>query len=153
VFLRLTGERRKPLILLSIGLTLAAAVLMFVGVKAHASAGVFLVAYILLSVSNGFGPAYVATIKELNRPESVGLAVAVYNCLAYVAVALLANLSGLVLDGFSDRATVTESGILYPPQAYATLFVVLMVLSGLSALCALLIPETRGQSLWRASEA
>lgn len=145
---RLIGDRRRPLIVTAMSLTLAATSLLVCGVIARAPGAFFLAPYVLLAISTGLGPASITTMKELNRPGAVGLAVSLLNCLTYLCVAVLANLAGMVLDRFRHLAAVTDAGVLYPPQAYAAVFAGLLVLAALSFTSALFIPETRGQSAW-----
>ena len=146
--LRLTGQRRKPLLIAGAGVILLSALLMLGGVLMAAPGWLFLGAYVLLALSTVASPAAVATMKELNRPDAVAVSISVLNGLVYVGVAVLGNLGGAILDVFRAGARVTETGIVYPAAAYATLFVVLSVLGLISLLVtAIFVPETHGRAI------
>ncbi len=145
--LRLTGNRRKPHLLMNSLALLLANVALVAGVLLDAPAWHFLLCYTLLAASTAAAPAGNAAMKELNRPSAIGAAIAMYNGLAYAGVALLVSLSGVVLDLFRRQAVVLENAVRYPPAAYATLFAVLAGLSIVSLILACFIPETHGRPL------
>jgi len=141
--LRHTGGRRKPYLVLAGGTLLGAAVLLLAGVLGHARAWVFLAAYILMATSNIAGPIWSIVMKELNDDRHVGQALALLNTLAYFGVAILMMLSGTVLDLFCP--TPTQSHIIYPPQAYATLFAIFAGLATVSLIVTSVVHETQGR--------
>jgi MFS family permease len=123
--LRRFAGRRKPLLLLSAGLTLGAPLLMLAGVLCGAGPWLFLTGYILLALSN-LGLAVNATVmKELNDPRQVAQAIALHSTVVYFGVAVLLTASGAVLDLFKAGAQRAGEALVYPPAAYATLFAVL----------------------------
>ncbi len=143
--LRLTGHRRKPVILFAVSMILLSTSLMLVAVWCRASGRVYLIAYVLLALSILGSPANLATMKEVNRPDAVAVAISVLNTAVYLGVGLAGNLAGAVLDLFAHNAAAGESRIVYPAEAYATLFACLAGLALVSTLVtALQIPETRG---------
>ena len=144
---RLMGNRRKPLLVVAATVTLAACVLLVWGVSTGAHGGVFLAAYLLLAAICGSSAIFCSSVKELNAPESVGLSVGVFNCAAYVGVAIVANAAGLVLAASRDRARDTGTAIIYPAEAYETIFWGLLVLAALSVVVSLFIRETHGRSV------
>lgn len=145
--LRLTGQRRKPVILCATGMILASATLMFSAVLTAAPAWVFLAAYVLLALASVGSPATSATMKELNRPDVVALSISVLNSATYVGVGVLGNAAGTILDAFGPRQ-VLEVRIVYPTIAYATLFAGLAGLALVSTLVTIfLIPETHGRAV------
>ena len=143
--LRLTGQRRKPHLLATSVVLLVANIALVAGVLWGAPEWHFFVCYGLLAISTAAAPAGNATMKELNRPSTVGAAIAMYNGLAYIGVAILVNLSGYVLDLFRDQAKITEHAVHYPPAAYASLFTTLAALSVVSLVVTWFVPETSGQ--------
>lgn len=145
--LRLTGNRRKPHLLMNSVALLAANLALVAGVLLEAPAWHFLLCYGMLAASTAAAPAGNAAMKELNRPSAVGAAIAMYNGLAYAGVALLVSFSGIVLDLFRNQAVVLDNAVRYPPMAYATLFASLAVLSVVSLVLACFVPETHGQPL------
>jgi len=144
--LRLTAQRRKPVILFAVGMILASTSLMWAAVLCDAPSWVFLIAYVLLASSILGSPATLATMKEVNRPEAVAVTISVLNTAVYIGVGVVGNLAGLILDSFAHQAEVTDARIVYPPRAYAVLFATLTLLALVSMFVTLLkIPETRGQ--------
>jgi len=142
--LRLTRNRRKPHLLAAVLMLLTATTLMLYGILSRSAGWVFLISYVLLAASNFAGPAGAATMKELNHPDTVGQAIAVQNACAYAGVAILANVSGVVLDSFRSRASVTAAGTVYPREAYAAVLGLLVAVGVVSLIVSSFIPETRG---------
>ena len=144
--LRMTGQRRKPVMVGAAGLVLLSTVLMLLAVLASAPGWVYLAGYVLLALSTVGSPANAATMKELNRPDAVAVTIAVLNTAVYVAVGVLGNVAGAILDSFGSQAQVGDGRIMYPSAAYATLFACLAGPALASLLVALfLVPETHGR--------
>jgi predicted MFS family arabinose efflux permease len=146
--LRLTGQRRKPVILCATAMILLSTVLLLVAVLTSAPGWVFLAGYVLLALSTMGSPANSATMKEVNRPDAVAVSISVHNTAAYVGVGVLGNAAGAILDAFGSRAEFTEARLVYPTAAYATLFACLAGLALVSALVTVfLVPETHGRTV------
>ena len=146
--LRLTRQRRKPVIVGSTGAILLSTVLMLVAVLAAAPGWVFLTGYVLLALSIVGSPATSATMKEINRPDAVAVTISVLNTAAYLGVGILSNAAGAILDAFGSHAEAAGTRIVYPTAAYATLFACLAGLALVSTLVTvLLIPETHGRAV------
>jgi predicted MFS family arabinose efflux permease len=141
-----TGHRRKPWILLAGGFLLGATALLLWGTVYRAGGWAFLVAYLLMAAAMLSTPAITATMKELNPPESVALAIAVMNALSYLGAGVVGNLGGVILDRFTNRAQVTPTGTQYPPEAYTAVFVVLLVLAIVSMISVYFVRETKGRT-------
>ncbi len=148
VALRWMGHRRKPAAIAESVLVFAGSGFMLTGVLAHAPGWFFLVPYFLFALSIGCGAAYVALMKELNHPDSVGVSIAVYNGTAYIGAGMVGNLAGVVLDLFRGQAIVSSARTIYPPAAYATLFGILTVLSVVAVVAIARVRETRGESVY-----
>ena len=99
--LRLTGQRRKPVILFAVGMILVSTALMLVAVLTAAPGWVFLVSYVLLALSIMGSPASLATMKEVNRPDAVAVTISVLNTAVYVGVGIVGNVAGAILDAFA----------------------------------------------------
>ena len=138
----------KPLIIASVLLTLGSVLAILAGTLMHAAGSLFLACYVVLAISNGASPASLAVMKEMNRPDSVGQVMGLFNTASYLAVGVLANLAGVVLDRFSDRAIVTASATIYPREAYLALFSGIAVVAVASVVSSFFVRETRGESRW-----
>ena len=146
--LRLTGQRRKPVILGATGMILLSTALMLLAVLTAAPGWVFLAGYVLLALSTIGLPASAAAMKEVNRPDAVAVTISVLNTVAYVGVGVLSNAAGAILDAFGGHAEIAEARIVYPPAAYATLFACLTGLALASTLVTIfLVPETQGRAM------
>ena len=146
--LRLTGQRRKPVILGATAAVLVSTLLMLVAVLTAAPGWVFLAGYVLLALSIMGIPAGLATMKELNRPDAVAVTISVLNTATYVGVGVLRNVAGAILDAFGSQAEATEARIVYPSAAYATLFACLAGLALISTLVTIFqVPETHGRTV------
>jgi CBS domain containing-hemolysin-like protein len=109
---------------------------------------VFLAGYVLLAVSILGSPATSATMKEVNRPDTVAVTISVHNTAAYVGVGVLGNAAGAILDAFRSQAEVTAARVVYPTAAYTALFACLAGLALVSTLVTIfLIPETHGRTV------
>jgi len=139
-----TGGRRKPYLILAVSLLLGALILLLVGVYFHTRAWVFLTSYILMAAAGIAGPIGTTVIKELNDSRHIGQAIALLNSMSYISVAMLLMLSGAVLDLFQGAATRNAGGVIYPPKAYALLFVIFAGLSVISLIATNFIHETKG---------
>ena len=137
--LRLTGGRYKPIYITGTVLLFLGCLTGFAAFFWNLPVAWLLTAYFLIGVPAGFFSFYSQIAKELNPPESTGLAVAVLNFSAFVFIALFGNLSGLVLSFW--KAEAQRDGM-FPGEAYAWLFAVLAAGALISLVTGFLIPET-----------
>ena len=143
VFLKLLGGRRKAISVIGIALAFTGAVLGYAGFHWRLGVVTQEIAYLLICMPAGFFALFCTIAKELNRPEDTALACAILNALAFVFIALSQNIVGLILKANQSLATVTPSGFLFPSSAYASIFLFVSVMLGVSLLCSIFIPETR----------
>ena len=139
------GPRRKPWLLAGALVILAAVGCLLAGTLIRAPGWVFLLGYILLAVSSVASPSVASTMKELNRPESVALAISVTNGLSYIGSGIVGQAGGWILGRYRDTVTVTAGGIVYPPAAYVALCCFLTALAGLNLAFTWLTPETQSR--------
>ena len=144
---RRLGKRRKPWLMAGALMSLAAAGLLLAGTLLRAPGWAFLLGYLLLAASSIATPSIATTMKELNRPEAVASAISVINGLAYIGSGLIGQAGGWILGRYRDAATVTASGVVYPPAAYVALFCFLTALAGVNLIFTSLMPETRSRML------
>jgi predicted MFS family arabinose efflux permease len=144
---RRLGRRRKPWLMAGALMLLAAAGLLLAGTLLRAPGWVFLLGYLLLAASSVATPSLATTMKELNQPQAVASAIAVVNGLAYIGSGLIGQAGGWILGRYRDAATVTASGVVYPPAAYVALFCFLTALAGANLIFTYRMPETRSRTL------
>lgn len=144
--LKILKGRRRILVVFAgisclLGSTLAALVF-------HFNWGGWIVpAFLLIAIPAGFFSIFGTVAKELQAPELVGLAVAILNFFAFVAIAISGSIAGVVLSAYEGEMLKGVGGVLsYPPAAYRDLFIVFSILSLLGFTASLLIPETNPAS-------
>jgi len=142
VFLRMSGGRRRPLMMLSIVLALLSVAALLAGIHFGLSTGWFLFCYILLGLSTLASPISNIIMKELNSSEQLGLAIGIANGVSYLDVALCSTLAGTILDHYRIHAVLTAGAIVYPQQAYTSIFLCCLALLALAFICVLFIRET-----------
>lgn len=136
------GNRRRPVLILGTLLVLIGVAILLAGVYFAAPGWVFLAGYVALAASSCTGPTSTTLMKEMNGPEAVALAVAMPNSLCYAGVAVLANSAGLILDCFASQAIVKPDHRVYPPAAYALLFLLLLTLTVVSLIASCMVRDT-----------
>ena len=142
---RLMRNRRKPLILFSTALCLLNTILMTLAIYFEFSGSVFALCYLLYAVASGFSVVFSMAEQEVNAPDTMTQATGFINMINYLAVALFSLLVGMLLDAFGGREV--SGAVVYPKEAYLTLFALLLIPSALSFFGSFLIPETRGKYL------
>lgn len=147
VISRLCDNRRKGFMIAATLATLTGCVLLAAGIRLHGNGWYFAACYVLLALSSGFGTIFIASTRELCPSDAVGIAVGVINSTLYLFIAGSANFSGIVLNQFADRAVKTATSVIYPPEAYATIFGVMAVLATVSFVVSLFTQETYGRHL------
>jgi MFS family permease len=135
------SARRRPFILCGSLLTLAAATLLLLGVVCPAPRGYFLACYALLALASSFSVIYTTAAKELNPREAAGTSIGLLNAGAYFGVALLTSAVGIILDAYAGQAVKTATAVLYPREAYRTVFALCAALAAVSCLCAWRVRE------------
>ncbi len=78
-------------------------------------------------------------VKEMNLPESAATAVGFYNTVMFTSVAAVGHISGKLMD-FSIAAP-GPGKIIYPPQAYTSIFSLCVILGIISLISAMAIKE------------
>ena len=142
LLLKLSGNRRKPVIFLGQSIAVAGAVLWYFAISNGLGAVWIAAAYALIAFPAGFFPLYGTVGKELNPPEHVALAVAMVNFWCFVAIAAFQNINGRILQyATAPGATV------HPPAAYAGLAIFFILTSAAGLAMTFFYPETGGKTL------
>ncbi len=142
---RMTGNRRRPLVLFACGLCAVSSILMTVAIYCQWKGWGFAVIYCLFAAAAGMPPIFSMVMQEINSRDIIAQSCAVSNMFGYLSVAVASQLIGLLLDCFekTENAGVT----IYAPQAYLTLFCIVSVITVISLIVSLRIPETKGHYL------
>jgi len=143
---RLAGNRRKPFAVLGASLALVSVLGLALGAGFGPSPLVLGGFSIGLALSTVGSTMYLTSFKELNAGEAAGAAVGVLNCANYLAVALVSNGAGWVLDRFAGSAVRTDGFLVYPRPAYTALFAICLALAALGFTATLLMRETGGEA-------
>ena len=139
LLLKLSGGRRKGIYVGGITLLLCGCLAGFAAFYWSLPVGWLLAAFFMIGIPAGFFSFYSMIAKELNPPESTGLAVAVLNFSAFVFIALFGNISGFILGFWKSAA---KNGT-FPGIAYAVLFAFLSIGALISLTTGSLVPETK----------
>jgi len=145
-FTRLTGNRRRPLVLAACGVCAAGSVLMAAAIYFHFSGWVFAVIYCMFAVAAGIPPIFAMVMQEFNSKDIMAQSAAVTNMFGYLAVAVCSQLIDLLLDSF-EKVKLPSGVEIYSSDAYFTLFCIVSVLAVFSFVMAWKLPETRGHYL------
>lgn len=138
--LKMLGNRRKLIMFLSGLLHLAGTALCAVSFYLGLPCGFIIAGFMLIAIPAGLFSVYCTVVKELHPPQYTGLAVAILNFFAFVAIAGCGNIAGMVFSRFESG---TISGVVhYPPLAYAIIFTILGVFAACGFVCSILLPET-----------
>lgn len=148
---RMMGNRRKPFLVFGSVNVLLAVVILLTGTVFRFPAPCFLLAYVMLAISGGLTPVTVSFVKELNPRDAAALSVGLQNTVSYVAVAISANIIGLILDFFKGSAISVNGAWVYPAEAYTTLFMVMLIFSLIAVVSSLRSRETHGKSIHETS--
>lgn len=144
---RLIGNRRKPFLIFASLNTCVSVTILLTGTLFNFPSGCFMAACLMLAISAGFTPVTVSFIKELNPRDVAAVSVGVQNTASYVAVALSANLIGLILDLFKNKTFMNHDIILYPPEAYVAVFSTMLVFAAISLTASIFSKETNGSCI------
>ncbi len=140
--------RRKPIMVCATFITFFSVLLMILALTNHFAVGWFLLGYILLAVSSGSSPIYVTSMKELNSAEAAATAVGFLNGICYLSVSFFINLAGFGLDRFRALAIHTSQAVIYPPQAYLTVFTGCLIFAAASCFTSFFIRESYGKIIY-----
>lgn len=149
---RMLGNRRKVFMIFATFMTMSSAFMLLAGTKFQIGGWFFLICYIILGISSGFSTIFISSARELNPPDSIGIAVGVVNSTLYVFIALSANMTGLIMDLFSSQALKTGSSVIYPAAAYSSIFLVMLLTAFVSFLISLFTKETYGYQSYEAGK-
>ena len=145
---RLTGNRRKPLMILSSALVLANTLMMYFTVRYQLPGGFFVAGLIVYALGSGFSIAYPLACQEVNSRDNNALSAGFCNFASYLAIALASPLIGMLLDSYVDTADrVAGQVVTYPMEAYEMLYLLTLIPVSLSLLLSFIIPETKGHFL------
>ena len=144
---RLIQNRRRPIILGCAILTMLALLLMAVAMWHSGAARWLEAALLLLGLASSSSPIACAAIKEVNPQEVAGIAIGISNSAAYLGIAILSNLAGLIMDAFGGMPA--PGGIMvYPRAAYFTVMIGCMMMAALSCRMAWKMRESRGMNVY-----
>lgn len=133
---KLCGNRRKIVAVAGIFCTLAGGLLGWYSFSAGLGLAGVLGAFFFIALPAGFFPLFSLIGKEMAPAEYTGLAVALVNFMAFIAIALFQNISGRILQSFAGGSGV------FPPEAYAGIFIFIAIAAIPAVISSFFIPET-----------
>lgn len=85
-------------------------------------------AFFLITVPAGMFSGY-SDIAVRQNPDLVGLAVSMLNFWAFIGIAAVNHISGLIMNTFQSQAVRTEHALVYPAEAYRAIFLFYTILA------------------------
>jgi len=144
---RLIGNRRKPIILTCVFLNLITNATLAVVLPYYPDPRLIGAGFIILALAASPAPVTLAAVKEVNLSKAAATSIGIANCGAYILVAIVTNLAGVVMDCFRDQACQTANGIIYPIIAYRSILAGCAVLAAIGTVAAFFVRETKGSYL------
>lgn len=142
--MRWFGDRRRPLVRLSCAVPVVASLAMIAGIRLSAPSVWFLACFLTMSLLQVKSAATSALLPELTDSSTVAFAAAVRNFFPYVGCGLVSAVCGRILDAHAPAASASGA-VVYPPEAYIQLLLVMFAFAAIGFLMSLAIPETRRQ--------
>lgn len=146
-FSRCIGNRRKPIILACAFLMLSATVLLTFCTHGIPDYRIITAGFVMFALAASPAPITTSAVKEVNPGPAVATSVGLANSAAYIAVAIITNLAGVVMDCFQEQACQTSQGIIYPINAYRMILAGCAVIAVIGTVSAFFIHETKGAYL------
>ena len=139
--LKILGERRKLMMFLAELSHLLGTVICTLAFFFDWHCIFIIIGFVLIAIPAGLFSIYCTVIKELHPAEYTGLAIAILNFFAFVAIAGYGNIAGAVFARF-ENGTI-QGAVNYPPETYGIIFGIFAVFAFFGFICALMLPETR----------
>lgn len=136
-------ERRKSMMLLAGFLHTAGTLLCAVSLFFNFNYIFIVTGFVMISIPAGLFSIYCTVIKELLPSEFTGLAIAILNFFAFVAIAGGGNMAGAVFERF-ESANISEA-VNYPPVTYGIIFGIFAAFAMCGFICSMFLPETKNQ--------
>ena len=122
---RKLGDRRKPLCLLTAGMTLSVFLLLVVLTAWNVRNFIPAVLICLLASTSSLSAIVVPMIKENNSPLVTSSAIAFSNAFSYILVAVFGNLIGAMLNLFTPENIGGK--LIYSREAYLAVFGIMLI--------------------------
>ncbi len=146
--MRLTGQRRMPIMLFAKGLPVLTALVMMAGIIWRLPAWIFLFCFVLMSVNQLASASSSALMSELTDTKTIAFTAAVRNFFPYVGCGIVGGICGSILDRFAPAEGAVNGIIHYPPEAYIRILGVMMVFGIIGFIFLLQVPETHGKHIY-----
>ena len=141
---RICGNKRRPFIRImgTGGLVATAGVLIALALDFH-QGWYFAALFFLVSITSNMTAIYLALLTETNPPEILGVCASFQNFAAYFLVAVLGNVSGLLMDMFKPE--IINGAKIYGRDAYIAVFGLFTAMAIVCFFASLKIVETNGR--------
>ncbi len=146
---KIFGNRRKPILIIFALFNSVATLALALNLLIKPSYYVMEFCFLLLAIAASGSPISVALIKEINPPSAAGTSVGLANAAAYIFVAIIINLSGVILDCFRNDAIVTSDAIKYPAKAYVMMMMIAFIFAVIGLLASSFLRESRGKNIYK----
>ena len=148
IVIRLIGNRRRPMMIFASGVNLFTSILMFSTLYFECMPNwLFVPGYLLYAFSSAFAMAFTMTGQEMNSRDLMTTATGFNNMGNYLFVAVGSWGIGKLLDSYVTGVKIAGQAVVYPREAYITVFGILLCISVVSFLLMFFAPETKGHYL------
>jgi predicted MFS family arabinose efflux permease len=142
---KLTGGRRRPILVGSALASVLGAGLLYTGTAWSMPAWWSIIGCLLLTANPALATIGATLMKEIAPAGTTGLMAGISNGGGYVAVAINSTFAGMALNAYNEQAIVTPTAVIYPAAAYQTIFLLMLAASSVAFVISwALVPETHG---------
>ena len=142
------GNVRKPFMTGSFVVAVIGGVLGVIGLKIHAGTAYFFTVMLLIAASAGFSSISNSLVREYTPAQYTGSGTSVINCIAYLAVAVVGNVAGYLMEFFGrGKVVITETARIYPAESYEAIFILSLIISVVALLGTFKLKETYGKNI------
>lgn len=145
-FSKKIGNRRRPFCRLTAVVTPLSCILLLAltafGIKSYIS----VIILICLGSVSSLSSTMIPVLRETNPEEITSSAIAVLNCLCYLAVAIFGDIIGHCLESFPAMEEGTK--LIYPAAAYTMVFAIVSAFALLITFCGFKLKETNGKRIY-----
>lgn len=145
---RLIGNKRRIFVRTASVMTFSSCLLIIASLCFGFSGWILMICFFSFSMAASISPVTLALAKDINHSAYMGVSASMMNFMSYICVAVFGTITGLVIDIFKANATVTANAVIYPREAYLSVFAIFLVLSCIVVYNAFKLPETNGVSIY-----
>ena len=141
-------RRRKGLFMVQLGSGWLGTALVTVGILIPGGGWLQATGLWLVAAAGGCTPLTTNLVREVSRPDCVGVALSSHNSVTFLLTAVFSNFSGIILE-LAGRGEIvrTATAVIYPRSSYAVLALLMLLALTVAWWNGFRVPETNGRSI------